>query len=159
MTIKELLRLFEEYYGEKYNGILYDAMFNYLQGYSEIFFNAAAEVIIKRFSRIYNKVPDIAIIEKNINEIHYSMPKPKLIDEPKREWTEEKLKESYEGLKLWKEKIHEIENTVGIKPMTKILNKIIKINAVLDDESQKKVIFRDSSGNKLGQYSPKGGFR
>jgi hypothetical protein len=40
-----------------------------------------------------------------------------------------------------------------------LLAKAMEIKAVLDDESQEKVIFRDSSGNKLGQYSLKGGFR
>ncbi|MDR0475088.1 MAG: YqaJ viral recombinase family protein [Treponema sp.] len=41
----------------------------------------------------------------------------------------------------------------------RILNETRKTNPVMDDESQEKVIYRDSSGNKLGQYSKKGGFR
>ncbi|MDR0476210.1 MAG: YqaJ viral recombinase family protein, partial [Treponema sp.] len=41
----------------------------------------------------------------------------------------------------------------------RILNQARKLNPVMDDESQEKIIFRDSSGNKLGQYSLKGGFR
>ena len=41
----------------------------------------------------------------------------------------------------------------------RILERARKMNPVMDDESQEKVIFRDSEGNKLGQYSAKGGFR
>jgi hypothetical protein len=41
----------------------------------------------------------------------------------------------------------------------RILNETRKLNPVMDDESQEKVIFRDSSGNKLGQFSKTGGFR
>jgi len=41
----------------------------------------------------------------------------------------------------------------------RILDKMRKLNPVIDDESQDKVIFRDTQGNKLGQYSKTGGFR
>ena len=41
----------------------------------------------------------------------------------------------------------------------RILNQARKMNPVMDDESQEKVIFRDTAGNKLKQYSAKGGFR
>jgi hypothetical protein len=40
----------------------------------------------------------------------------------------------------------------------RILERARKMDAVLDDESREKVVFRDSEGNKLGQYS-KGVFR
>ena len=82
MTAKELLRYFENYYGEKYSGIFLDTMISYLDGYSEVFLQTSAKVIIKRFSRIYNKAPDIAIFEKNMEEIISAMPKPVSIPEP-----------------------------------------------------------------------------
>ena len=40
----------------------------------------------------------------------------------------------------------------------KILNRTRKLQGVIDDESQDKIIFRDSQGRKLGQFG-KGGFR
>jgi hypothetical protein len=45
------------------------------------------------------------------------------------------------------------------KLKTMILNRARKLNPVLDDESQEKVVFRSENGRKLGQYSKKGGFR
>ena len=41
----------------------------------------------------------------------------------------------------------------------RIMDKTRKLNAVIDDESQEKIIYRDTQGNKLGQYSKAGGFR
>jgi len=41
----------------------------------------------------------------------------------------------------------------------RILERARKMNPVMDDESQEKVIFRDSEGGKLGQFSKAGGFR
>jgi hypothetical protein len=41
----------------------------------------------------------------------------------------------------------------------RILDRSRKLNPVMDDESQEKVVFCDASGNKLGQYSKAGGFR
>jgi hypothetical protein len=124
MTVKNLLEYFENYYGEKYTGILLDSMLGYFKDRSENFLQATLEVIIRRFPRIYNKVPDIAVIEKNTDEIYYSMPKPELLEEPKREWTEEKLKENKEGINLIKEKIRELEKTAGEKPMTEVFKKL-----------------------------------
>ena len=69
MTLKELLNFFENYYGERYSGVFLEAMTGYLSGKSPEFYEAAAEVMIKRFSRIYNKVPGIAEIEKHLEEI------------------------------------------------------------------------------------------
>ena len=88
MTLKGLLSFFENYYGEKYTGVFLDAMTAYLDGYSEDYYQAIAAVMIKRFSRIYNKAPGPAEIEKNMEEIDHvfaAMPKP-LLPEPTEEY-------------------------------------------------------------------------
>jgi len=82
MTVKDLLAYFENYYGEKYTDVLLDVTTDYLDGASESFCNAAAKVLAKRFSRIYNKVPGPAEFEKYINEIYAAMPKPKELPRP-----------------------------------------------------------------------------
>jgi len=41
----------------------------------------------------------------------------------------------------------------------RILNQARKLNPIMDEESQEKVIFLDNTGKKLKQYSNKGGFR
>ena len=69
MTARELLNFFEGYYGEKYTGYFLDAMLDYLQDCAEPFLIAARKVVILRFSRTFGKVPDIAVIESNIDEI------------------------------------------------------------------------------------------
>ena len=79
MTLKNLLEYFEKYYGEKYSGVLLDTMAAYLSGYSPEFYKTIAEVMIKRFSRIYNKVPGPAEIEAHMEEIIESMPQPKYL--------------------------------------------------------------------------------
>jgi len=84
MTLKELLGFFENYYGEKYTGIFLDVMTDYLDGYSENYYKVVAAVLVKRFSRIYNKVPDPAVIEKNIDEINSMLPEKIYIDEPQK---------------------------------------------------------------------------
>jgi len=84
MTLKGLLSFFENYYGEKYTGVFLDATTAYLDGHSENYYKAIAEVMIKRFSRIYNKAPGPAEIEKNMEEIDHvfaAIPKP-LLPEP-----------------------------------------------------------------------------
>jgi hypothetical protein len=82
MTLKGLLVFFEEFYGEKYIGVFSDTMMTYLHGYSDNFYNAAAEVLVKRFSRTYNKVPGPAEFEKHMDEILKAMPAPKELPEP-----------------------------------------------------------------------------
>jgi len=75
MTVKELLAYFEGYYGEKYTGLFLDTMTDYLENCKEEYLSAIAKVMVLRFSRIYNKVPCPADIEKNkdeINNIYYS---------------------------------------------------------------------------------------
>ena len=76
MTKKELLRFFENYYGEIYQGVVLDAMAEYLNGFPEDFFQAAAEVLVKRFSRVYCKAPGPAEVERCMDEILAKMPKP-----------------------------------------------------------------------------------
>ena len=85
MTTKELLDFFERYYGEKYSGVFLETMLSYFEDSSPGFRKATAEVITMRFSRIYNKVPDVAIIEKHFDEIKRSIPKPKMIEEKEEE--------------------------------------------------------------------------
>ena len=69
MTVKELLAFFEGYYGEKYTGLFLDIMTDYLENSKEEYLSAMAKVMVLRFSRIYNKVPCPADIEKNEEEI------------------------------------------------------------------------------------------
>jgi len=69
MTLKELLAYFENYYGEKYSGVIYNTLAGYLAGYSEDFLQAAAAVLVKRVSRVYHKAPGPAEFEKHMDEI------------------------------------------------------------------------------------------
>ena len=87
-TARELLNFFEKYYGEKYAGAASDAMIGYLDGYSDAFCKAAAEVMIKRFSRCYGKSPCPADIERHMDEIKAAMPKPKALPEARPEMTD-----------------------------------------------------------------------
>ena len=85
MTVRGLLNFFENYYGEKYSGVFLDAMASYLDNCSEDFLKSCANVIIMRFSRIYNKVPDPSIIEKHMDEIIALLPKSEPLPEPEGE--------------------------------------------------------------------------
>ena len=69
MTLKNLLEYFEKYYGEKYTGVILDTMVEYLEGHGSEYYQAVRSVMIKRFSRIYNKVPCVAEIESHREEI------------------------------------------------------------------------------------------
>jgi hypothetical protein len=82
MRLNQLLTFFEDYYGEKYSGAFLTTMCAYLDGHKSEFYEAAASVIVMRFSRAYNKVPDPAVIEKHMDEILAAMPKPKLLSKP-----------------------------------------------------------------------------
>ena len=108
MTAKGLLNYFENYYSEKYSGIFLDTMISYLDGYSENFLQTTAEVIIKRFSRIYNKVPDVSIIEKNLEEIIYAMPKPVSLQEKETEIA---------TVEEWESCIKTMKEKYGSKPL------------------------------------------
>jgi len=69
MNVKELLVYFENYYGEKYTGVFLEVMLDYFENCSVEFLQAVAKVIILRYPRSFNKSPDVAIIEKNFEEI------------------------------------------------------------------------------------------
>ena len=88
-TARELLNFFEKYYGEKYSGDVLDAMLGYLDGYSDAFYKAAAEVMIRRFSRCYGKAPCPADIERHMDEIMNSMPRPPSVPAPEPVITDE----------------------------------------------------------------------
>jgi hypothetical protein len=93
MTMRQLLTFFEGYYGEKYSGVVLDAVVAYLDGRSADFYRAAADVLVKRYSRIYNKVPGPAEFEKNMDEIMATKPRQYYLPEPKREISDEERAE------------------------------------------------------------------
>ena len=82
MTLRDLLTFFERYYGEKYSGIVLDTMTSYLNDFSDEFYQAAAKVMIKRFSRAYTKAPSPAEIEKHMDEILATIPPVKSLPAP-----------------------------------------------------------------------------
>jgi len=88
-TARELLNFFEKYYGERYSGEFLYAMTGYLNGHSEAFYKAAAEVMIKRFSRCHGKAPGPAEIERHMDEIMNSMPRPPSVPVPEIVITDE----------------------------------------------------------------------
>jgi len=118
MTLKELLSFFENYYGEKYTGIFLDVMTDYLDGYSEYFYRAVATVLVKRFSRIYNKVPDVEAIEKNIYEINSMLPERIQITAAQEDRATPEEAEAF--IKELKSKMKN-----GTCPMAKQLNNIV----------------------------------
>ena len=87
-TARDLLDFFEEYYGEKYTGTTLGVMTDYLNGRSDAFCKAAAEVMVKRFSRSYGKSPCPADIERHMDEIKAAMPKPKALPEARPDMTD-----------------------------------------------------------------------
>jgi hypothetical protein len=92
MTLKELLAFLEGYYGEKYSGVFLDVMVSYLSGGSKEFYKAIAQVIIKRYSRTFNKSPGPAEIEKCLDEIYETVKSIRALialPEPKQEITKE----------------------------------------------------------------------
>ena len=91
MTLKNLLEYFEKYYNEKYSGVFLDTMTNYLSGKNAAYYTVVAEVMVKRFSRIYNKVPGVAEIESHREEItsELSWKAPKSLPETSEISTEE----------------------------------------------------------------------
>jgi hypothetical protein len=84
-TLKGLLVFFENYYGEKYTGVFLQTVTDYLGGHTPDFYKAAAEVLVKRFSRIYNKVPGLAEFETHMDEIKAAKPTQYYLSEPKPE--------------------------------------------------------------------------
>ena len=118
MTVKELLTFFESYYGEKYTGLFLDTMTDYLENGTNEFLSAVRKIMVLRFSRIYNKVPCPADIEKHIDEIYeaVSVPKHYLPEPVKSEATSEEALEYLEEIKDILSK--------RTSPMAKPLNKL-----------------------------------
>jgi len=118
MTVKELLNFFEVYYGEKYTGLFLDTMAEYLKDGTDEFLSAVGKVMVLRFSRIYNKVPCPADIEKYIDEIYKAMSAPNhYLPEPA-----ESAATPEEALE-WLKEIKEIISG-GTGPTAKPLNKL-----------------------------------
>jgi hypothetical protein len=69
MNKREFMRFCENYYGEPYADKRFDVMSAYLDGKSEQFFDVAASVLVKRFSRANRISPGPAEIEKHLDEI------------------------------------------------------------------------------------------
>jgi len=127
MTVKELLTFFESYYGEKYTGMLLDVMTDYLADSTKEFLLAVGKVMVLRFSRIYNKVPCPADIEKHINEIYEAMSAPKhYLPEPA-----ESGATSEEALEWLKEIKDILSKRTGptAKPLNKLFDGIEAANA------------------------------
>jgi hypothetical protein len=82
MTKLEFMRFCENYYGEKYDGVVRNVMDVYLDKKSAQFFDSAAEVLVKRFSRSNRIVPGPAEIEKYQNEILDGIPEPSPLPDP-----------------------------------------------------------------------------
>jgi len=121
MTLNALLVFFEKYYGETYTGVFRETMIKYLNGYSADFYESASKVIVRRVSRNFRNLPCIAEIEKHMDEIITTMPKPKAL-EYKRECSEE------ERMAVLKE-MDEIKNEFSKKqnsPMAKSFAKTLE---------------------------------
>jgi hypothetical protein len=119
MTLKNLLIFFENYYGEKYTGVFQSVMLDYLSGYSESFYQAVASVIVKRFSRTFNKAPGLAEIEKHMEEILGMIPKPEALPEPLPE-------RDYEAHERAMQEIREIFRQKDRGPMADTLEKTVE---------------------------------
>jgi len=82
---RELMGFFEKYYGETYSGVFRDTMAAYLDGRSADFLRASAQVLVRRFSRTFGRVPGHAEFETHMSEILASMPKRERLPEPRVE--------------------------------------------------------------------------
>ena len=116
MTLKQLLTYFEGYYAVKYNPHILTAVTAYLDGCSERFLTAAAEVIPRRLSHAYKMVPGVAEFEKHMGEILDAVPEP--LPEPAHRLSEG---ERAEVSRLIAECIRVCRNAKG--PMAKTLSK------------------------------------
>jgi len=120
MTVKELLNFFESYYGEKYTGIFLDVMLDYLEDCSDEFLLAVRKTMVLRFSRIYNKVPCPADIEKNMDEILSVMSAPKVyLPEP------EEPRATPEEAQIFHEQLMAMLKTKKGGAMAKPLNELV----------------------------------
>ena len=122
MTLKELMQYFERYYGEKYQGVFFEAVADYLSRETKGFYRAAAKIIPRRYSRIYNKAPGLAEFEQCRKEIEKEMPRPKQIEEPRYEPTEEERAECLKMLDEHKAKLKKKGAMAG--PLAKTLGKL-----------------------------------
>ena len=89
MTLNELVAYFEKYYGYKYTLVMRESLLDYLNGYSNDFYAAVRKVVVLRFSYTFGKAPDIAIIEKNLDEIWAEVEKMRVhefLPEPEKEF-------------------------------------------------------------------------
>jgi hypothetical protein len=69
MTIDQFFSYLEAYYGEPYPDAVREYMAEYLDGKSGDFLKTACDVLIKRVSRLYGRVPGVAEIERYLDEI------------------------------------------------------------------------------------------
>jgi hypothetical protein len=83
MIKQEFMRFCENYYGEKYDGVVRDVMDAYLDKKSAQFLDAAVMVLVKRFSRTNRMAPGPAEIEKYWEEILAGIPEPSKLPDPK----------------------------------------------------------------------------
>jgi len=120
MTVKELLNFFESYYGEKYTGLFLDVMLDYLEDSTDEFLLAVRKTMVLRFSRIYNKVPCPADIEKNMDEILSVMSAPKTyLPEP------EEPRATPEEAQEFHEQLMSMLKTKRVGAMSKPLNEFV----------------------------------
>ena len=105
MTLNNLLLYLEQIYNERYSGIFRDTMTSYLAGFSEGFYQAAAKILVKRFSRTYNRAPGPAEFEKNMAEIINAIPFPPALPEPKM--TDDEKLETLQFLNALKKSLKE----------------------------------------------------
>jgi predicted amidophosphoribosyltransferase len=101
---RDFLIFCENYYGEKYDGIQRDVMSEYLDGKPERFFDAAAYVLVKRFSRAARIAPGPAEIEKYLDEILDTIPVPVSLPKPEEERSGEEQEEVAEMFRRFTEK-------------------------------------------------------
>jgi hypothetical protein len=104
MTKREFMRFCENYYGEKYDGVVFYVMDAYLDKKSEKFINSAATVLVKRFSRTNRIVPGPAEIEKYLDEILDGIPHPPRLPDTAESMSEEDRKKVDEMLRNFKKK-------------------------------------------------------
>ena len=97
-TARDLLDFFEEYYGEKYTGAALGVMADYLDGHSDAFYRAAAKVLVKRYSRSWNRSPGPAEIERHMGEIRGAMPAMAYIAEPEIAVSDEEVEERLKAI-------------------------------------------------------------
>ena len=95
----------------------------YLDGYSPEFYKAAANVIVRRFSRTFNKAPGPAELERNMTEILMEAQRPKgeWLPEPKDVIAPGEREESLRLL----EEIKKQCNPAGKGTLANALNKVL----------------------------------